>query len=92
MYGPVDLKYLLSICQCSLCVYFSCVTIYRSEWERCVGAEGGGRSGDELLRQVLDLRLWRDVHHGLLRWEAGWIQNSLHAALPALPLSLSGWI
>lgn len=55
-----------------------------------VGAEGGGRDGDEPLRQVLDPGVWRDVHHGVVCWETGRIQDCLHADVLDLPLPLSG--
>lgn len=32
----------------------------------------------------------RDVHHGLLCGKTCWIQDNLHAAVPDLPLSVSG--
>lgn len=64
--------------------------VHRGERAERVGSEGCGQTGDELLCQVLDLRVWRHVHHGQLRGQAGGLQDHLHAALPALPLSLPG--
>lgn len=65
------------------------ILVRRWGWE-WICAEGSGRHGDELLCQILDLCVWRDVHHGLLCWKTCWIQDHLHAAVPALPLSVSG--
>lgn len=62
----------------------------RGESWKGVSAEGGGRDSDELLRQILDLCVRRDVHHGVVCWEACRLQDCLHADVLDLPLPLSG--